>query len=122
MAKQKIQSSQLTYEDYLQFPDDGKRHEIIEGVHYVSSDEKTITLAVPSKLVKDIVTERYLKPINEKLKGLVGKSIKLTITINPSLTPGVETGTVKNGVKRASEKFRGSKAARSASPGHPRRE
>ena len=58
-------------------------------LHYVSSDEKSITLAVPSKLVKDIVTERYLKPINEKLKGLVGKNVKLTITINPSLTPTV---------------------------------
>jgi chromosomal replication initiator protein len=71
-------------------------------LHYVSSDEKTITLAVPSKLVKDIVTERYLKPINEKLKGLVGKTVKLTITINPSLTPAVETGSLKNGVKKAS--------------------
>jgi chromosomal replication initiator protein len=70
-------------------------------LHYVSSDEKTITLAVPSKLVKDIVTERYLKPINEKLKGLVGKSVKLAITINPSLTPSSESGGVKNGVKKA---------------------
>jgi len=26
----------LTYEDYLRFPDDGKRHELIDGVHYVT--------------------------------------------------------------------------------------
>ena len=26
----------LTYEDYLGFPDDGKRHELIDGEHYVS--------------------------------------------------------------------------------------
>ena len=26
----------LTYEDYLQFPDDGKRHELIDGEHYVT--------------------------------------------------------------------------------------
>ena len=41
MAKQKIQSSQLTYEDYLQFPDDGKRHEIIEGDHYMTPAPRT---------------------------------------------------------------------------------
>ena len=26
----------LTYRDFLKFPDDGKRHELIDGVHYVS--------------------------------------------------------------------------------------
>src|SRR3989304_9190713 len=41
MVKQEIQSSRLTYEDYLQFPDDGKRHEIIEGDHYVTPVPKT---------------------------------------------------------------------------------
>ncbi|HUO84213.1 MAG TPA: Uma2 family endonuclease [Thermoanaerobaculia bacterium] len=29
-------STRLTYEDYATFPDDGRRHEIIEGEHYVS--------------------------------------------------------------------------------------
>ena len=29
-------SVKLTYEDYLLFPDDGQRHELIDGVHYVS--------------------------------------------------------------------------------------
>lgn len=27
----------LTYEDFLQLPDDGKRHEIIDGEHYVTA-------------------------------------------------------------------------------------
>jgi Uma2 family endonuclease len=27
----------LTYEDYLYFPDDGKRHELIDGEHYVTA-------------------------------------------------------------------------------------
>ena len=26
----------LTYEDFLLFPDDGKRHELIDGEHYVT--------------------------------------------------------------------------------------
>ncbi len=29
--------TKLTYEDFLQLPDDGKRHEIIDGVHYVTA-------------------------------------------------------------------------------------
>ncbi|MGH8545645.1 MAG: Uma2 family endonuclease, partial [Gammaproteobacteria bacterium] len=41
MAKQDVHSSQLTYEDYLLFPDDGKRHEIIDGDHYVTPAPKT---------------------------------------------------------------------------------
>ena len=27
----------LTYDSYLQFPEDGNRHEIIDGIHYISS-------------------------------------------------------------------------------------
>jgi Uma2 family endonuclease len=41
MAKQEVRSSQLTYEDYLLFPDDGKRHEVIVGDHYVTPAPKT---------------------------------------------------------------------------------
>ncbi len=29
-------STKLTLEDYLLFPDDGQRHELIDGEHYVS--------------------------------------------------------------------------------------
>jgi Uma2 family endonuclease len=29
-------STKLTFEDYLLFPDDGQRHELIDGEHYVS--------------------------------------------------------------------------------------
>jgi Uma2 family endonuclease len=36
VAVQKHSATKLTYEDYLLFPDDGLRHEIIEGEHYVS--------------------------------------------------------------------------------------
>ena len=34
-------SVKLTYEDYVLFPDDGKRHEIIEGNHYVTPAPRT---------------------------------------------------------------------------------
>jgi hypothetical protein len=28
--------TRLTYDDFVLFPDDGKRHEIIDGEHYVT--------------------------------------------------------------------------------------
>jgi Uma2 family endonuclease len=36
MAIQDIAPRKLTYEDYLRFPDDGLRHEILDGEHYVT--------------------------------------------------------------------------------------
>jgi Uma2 family endonuclease len=36
MAIRDIARHKLTYEDYVLFPEDGQRHEIIDGEHYVS--------------------------------------------------------------------------------------
>ena len=33
---QALSGVKLTYDDYLLFPDDGKRHELIDGKHYVT--------------------------------------------------------------------------------------
>jgi hypothetical protein len=37
MAVRDTARRKLTYEDYARIPDDGLRHEIIDGEHYVSS-------------------------------------------------------------------------------------
>jgi Uma2 family endonuclease len=37
MALHDLPAKKLTYEDYLLIPEDGKRHEIIDGEHYVSA-------------------------------------------------------------------------------------
>jgi hypothetical protein len=34
-------SAKLTYADYVLFPDDGLRHEIIDGEHYVTPSPAT---------------------------------------------------------------------------------
>lgn len=36
-----ISGVKLTYDDFLQFPDDGKRHELIDGKHYVTATPNT---------------------------------------------------------------------------------
>src|SRR6185369_14120210 len=34
-------STKLTYDDFMRFPDDGQRHELIDGVHYVTPSPAT---------------------------------------------------------------------------------
>jgi Uma2 family endonuclease len=41
MERPTPRDTRLTYEDFLLFPDDGKRHEIIEGEHYVTPSPNT---------------------------------------------------------------------------------
>ena len=43
-------SVKFTYEDFLNFPNDGKRHEIIDGEHYVTPSPNTKHQAVSSNL------------------------------------------------------------------------
>lgn len=38
---QPVSSTKFTYEDYLLFPDDGRRHELIDGEHYVTPSPVT---------------------------------------------------------------------------------
>ncbi len=33
--------NKLTYQDYVCYPDDGKRHEIIDGEHYMNAAPST---------------------------------------------------------------------------------
>ena len=44
--------TKFTYEDYLIFPDDGKRHELIDGDHYVTPAPKTKHQRVSSNLLR----------------------------------------------------------------------
>jgi len=44
-------SVKFTYDDFLNFPDDGKRHEIIDGEHYVTPSPNTKHQRVSSNLL-----------------------------------------------------------------------
>lgn len=43
--------TRLTYEDFLLFPDDGRRHELIDGEHYVSAAPNTRHQRISHRLV-----------------------------------------------------------------------
>ncbi len=48
-------STKLTYEDYLLFPDDGKRHELIDGDHFVTPSPNTKHQRVSRNLLTALV-------------------------------------------------------------------
>jgi chromosomal replication initiator protein len=52
---------------------------------YLSSDENTIILAVPSSFYKDQITQRYLSRIEEKMMELQGSPLKLKFNIKKIL-------------------------------------
>ncbi|MEW6363730.1 MAG: Uma2 family endonuclease [Acidobacteriota bacterium] len=53
------EQAKLTYEDYALFPEDGKRHEIIDGVHYMSPAPTIRHQRIVKRLVVEI--ELYLR-------------------------------------------------------------
>jgi Uma2 family endonuclease len=48
--------TRLTYDDFVLFPDDGKRHEIIDGVHYVTPSPRLIHQQLLGRLHLAIAT------------------------------------------------------------------
>jgi Uma2 family endonuclease len=53
----------LTYEDYLQFPEDGKRHELIDGEHYVTPTPIRKHQAVSGNLLGAIWSYLQQQPV-----------------------------------------------------------
>jgi Uma2 family endonuclease len=62
----------LTYEDYLSMPDDGRRHELVDGEHYMTPSPSSrhqgvlgnLYLGIGSFLRKNNVGKLYLAPLD----------------------------------------------------------
>ena len=57
------QPVKFTYDDFLHFPDDGKRHEIIDGEHHVTPSPNTKHQAVSMNLAAILWTYLKVHPI-----------------------------------------------------------
>jgi Uma2 family endonuclease len=55
----------LTYDDFVQFPDDGKRHELIDGEHYVTPSPGTRHQRVVGRLYLLIANWLENHPVGE---------------------------------------------------------
>ena len=68
----------LTYADFLLFPDDGKRHELIDGAHYVTPSPKLKHQAIVGNLywlIRSFLTDHpigniYLSPLDVVLSDI----------------------------------------------------
>jgi Uma2 family endonuclease len=68
----------FTYEDLLSFPDDGKRHEIIDGEHFVTPSPNLkhqrlatrLTVALGSYLERHPIGEEFVSPFDVVLSDL----------------------------------------------------
>lgn len=65
-------SMELTYQEYTAW---------INQIEYFSSDNNHIILKVPSKLVRDIVVERYKNTIADRIKNLIGRDIDIDFKV-----------------------------------------
>lgn len=85
-------SIELSYQEYTTW---------ISQISFLSADDRNVRLAVPSKLVKDIVMERYQRLICEKMQELLGKNISVDISVNAKLADTRNTlGSGDRGAKR----------------------
>jgi len=56
-----VPAARLTYDDYVRFPDDGLRHELIDGEHYVSPSPIPLHQRVSRRLQRKL--EDYFEPL-----------------------------------------------------------
>lgn len=67
----------LTYRDFLKFPDDGRRHELINGKHYVSPSPSLVHQRILGRLYLELATflesrqvgEVFVAPLDVKLSN-----------------------------------------------------
>ena len=73
-------SVKFTYEDFLHFPDDGKRHEIIDGEHYVTPSPNTIHQTVSMNLTGALLLYLKQHPRGQRLSmGRVGFRLRTSV-------------------------------------------
>jgi hypothetical protein len=55
----------LTYRDFLKFPDDGRRHELIDGKHYVTAAPNMWHQRLSMRLTKALLDYLEWHPVGE---------------------------------------------------------
>ncbi len=65
MQPNRAEPVQLTYEDYLRFPDDGRRHELIDGEHLVTPAPTSRHQEICVELIARIRTHLRGQPVGK---------------------------------------------------------
>jgi Uma2 family endonuclease len=75
----------LTYEDYVRIPEDGNRHEIIDGEHYVTPAPNTTHQRILVRLTTIVDTFAREKRLGELLVAPVDVVLSSTNIVQPDL-------------------------------------
>jgi Uma2 family endonuclease len=75
----------LTYDDFVNFPDDGLRHELIDGVHYVTPSPIAKHQRVSVRLSGDLYAYLKVNPIGEVFHAPFDVVISHVDVVEPDL-------------------------------------
>ncbi len=77
--------AKLTYEDFLLFPDDGKRHEIIDGEHFVTPSPVTKHQRISMNLSRILASFLAEHPLGEVFAAPLDVVLSETDIVEPDL-------------------------------------
>lgn len=78
-------AKKLTYADLLSFPDDGVRHEIIDGVHYVTPSPRVSHQRVAGRIHVELATFFERTPIGESLIAPLDVVLSIHDVVEPDV-------------------------------------
>jgi Uma2 family endonuclease len=81
----------LTYEDYVHFPDDGRRHEIIGGVHYVSPSPNRKHQKASRMIQHQLIDQIELKGLGEVIDAPMDVILSQIDVVQPDLLVVLKT-------------------------------
>jgi len=84
----------LTYDDFVQFPDDGKRHELIDGVHYVTPSPNMDHQQVLGMLHGLIWTHLQMQPVGKVFLSPFDVVLSMFDVVEPEIELSREAGDV----------------------------
>lgn len=78
-------SAKLTYEDYAAIPDDGRRHEIIDGEHYVSPSPRASHQRILRRLLRKLDAHAIAENAGEVFCAPFDVVLSKTDVVQPDL-------------------------------------
>ena len=85
VMQQGIPDKRLTYDDFVLFPDDGLRHEIIDGEHYVTASPITRHQRISLNLLHLIQSSLDVHPTGELFSAPFDVVLSFTDVVVPDL-------------------------------------
>lgn len=81
----RMSPTKLTYDEYVLFPDDGKRHEIIDGRHYKNAAPNPRHQAVSRHIQFQLYEQIELKKLGEVIDSPIDLQLSLWDVVQPDI-------------------------------------